>query len=219
MNDGGDLGRQLQRTALLGKSTNSSGADSIPDESPLLPIVCDADGVLLARVISGPVGGGVSATNITTSADELTQPNTDPSLLVSGAQLGYNETSYDRWRNNVSFIALPSAARMLTVATPTLINYNHRGGHFIVNVTSFSGPFTLAPRIQAQDTASGDFYDLLVGTAITNTGIVVYKVAPSSTAIPGFTTSDILPRNYRMNMVHVGAATSITYSVSINLVV
>lgn len=106
---------------------------------------------------------------------------------------------------NTTYTPLPQATQTATtVNSPVQMNYNYRGGHFIINVvTATSGTYT--PHIQAQDDSSGIWYDILVGSAISASGITILKVYPGIGAIANGTANDILPKTWRIQLV--GAST------------
>lgn len=117
---------------------------------------------------------------------------------------------------------LASAARTATHNTDPQTNLLHRGLHLIVNVTAFSATPSLVVTIQGQGPASGTWYNLLVGTAITDVTIgtppaaYVYKVYPGIATVSGGAASDVLPHAWRVLFTH-GDADSITYSAGVNL--
>lgn len=117
-------------------------------------------------------------------------------------------------RNN-GFVALPSAAYTATATSADLINPSYRGVHVLINVSAYtSGNFT--PKIQGKDPVSGNYYDILVGAAISSApaAVVVLKVYPGITAASNVAVSDIIPQTWRITMV--GAATPVaTFSVSV----
>jgi hypothetical protein len=98
-----------------------------------------------------------------------------------------------------------------TVTSPTITNPNYRGVHVVINVSSYtSGTYT--PHIQAQDPASLTWYDLLVGTGISATGLTVLKLYPAAAALPNGAAADMLPKTWRVQMI--GTSTpSMTFSV------
>ena len=98
-----------------------------------------------------------------------------------------------------------------TVNSPDQTNYNFRGGHFIVNISSYiSGNYT--PHIQAKDPVSGVYYDVLIGTALSANGTTVLKVYPGIGVSANGSASDTLSLTWRVQLV--GASTpSMTVSV------
>lgn len=115
--------------------------------------------------------------------------------------------------SNTTFTPLPFGTyTATTVNSIDQVNYNYRGAHIIINVTTAtSGNYT--PHIQAKDPVSGLYYDLLVGTAISSAGVTVLKIYPGMTATANVSASDMLPLTWRVQMI--GASTpSAVFSVS-----
>lgn len=118
---------------------------------------------------------------------------------------------------NSERVLLGSAARTATPTDVTQDNPRHRGVHVVVDVTD-AGAATpsITPKIQGLDAASGNWYDILVGAAITAIGTTVLKVYPGITASANASASDVLPARWRTRVEHADADT-ITYSVGANL--
>ncbi len=114
-----------------------------------------------------------------------------------------------------------SAARTATVTGGDQTNFHHRGLHLIINVTALAATPSVTPKIQGKD-ANGIYYDILVGTAITDVTVgtppstTVLKVYPGITAVANGAASDVLPHVWRVVLTH-GDSDSITYSVAVNL--
>jgi len=116
---------------------------------------------------------------------------------------------------NVQASLFPLAAQTATTLTSNdQQNASWKGLHVIVNVTSYtSGTYT--PHIQGED-EYGNYYDILVGPAISATGITVLKVYPGIATLANGAASDLLPAVWRVQLV--GATTpSMTISVDANL--
>lgn len=118
---------------------------------------------------------------------------------------------------NVAETILGSAARTATTNSSDIPNEGSKGGHFLVDVTSITDSPSIVVHVQGKDPTSSGYYDILVGTAITATGLVVFKVYPGIDTDYGDAANDILPSVYRVRVVHADAD-SITYSVGANLV-
>lgn len=109
---------------------------------------------------------------------------------------------------------LPLAARTATTTTDNVYKTTEKSAHVIINVTAVPGGDTITPKIQAMDNL-GNYYDLLVGKAIVATGITVLKIAQGGAVIANGAAADFMPDVYRV-VVTVSAASSFTYSVTIN---
>lgn len=137
--------------------------------------------------------------------------------LVTHAQnMSFNGGTWDLRRNNTSVSLLASAARTTTQTSADQTNYNSRALHVIWNITAHGGGTGATLSIQGKD-AAGIYYTLLTGIAETTTGTKVYKIGPGITATANAAASDFVPRIFRV-VVTAGDATSITYSLSYNLI-
>lgn len=109
---------------------------------------------------------------------------------------------------------LASAARTATVDSDDQRDANAEAVHVIVNVTAVAGTSpSMTARIQGRDPASGGYYDLLVGSAITATGMTVLKVGPGLGAVANGAAADILPDVWRVRCEIGGTTPSFTFSV------
>jgi hypothetical protein len=109
-------------------------------------------------------------------------------------------------------ITVTPSATALTSATFTtsdMTNAEWQGAHIVINATALSGG-TLTPKIQGKDPASGAYYTVLTGAAISGAGTSVLRVYPSLTPTTN-TVADLLPRTWRLQITSssspVGTAT------------
>lgn len=107
---------------------------------------------------------------------------------------------------------LASAARTATNSTASQVNGDSQAVHVVVDVTAGTSGFSVTPKIEAKDAASGVWYTLLEGLAITATGTTVLRVGPGLTASANATAADYLPQLWRVTMTHADTK-SITYTV------
>lgn len=107
---------------------------------------------------------------------------------------------------------LASSAQTATYTSADQTNTSWAGVTLYVNTSAFtSGTFT--PKIQGKDPISGIYYDIIVGTAISATGLSVLKIYPGITATANSSVSDYLPAVWRV--VVTGATTPVaTFSIS-----
>lgn len=111
---------------------------------------------------------------------------------------------------------LASAARTADTNTADQTNVNHVGVFVVVNVTAVAASPSVVVRVQGKEPVSGNYYNLLDGTPITDVsgvGMYVFKVTPGIGQVAGGAAADRLPKTWRVLMDH-GDADSITYSVS-----
>jgi len=110
-----------------------------------------------------------------------------------------------------SRIIATSAARTATYTSADQSTPTAEGGHIIINVTASSDTPSIVPKIQGKGPL-GNYYDLLVGVAMTGTGTQVLKIGPGITPVPNAAAADYLPDLWRV-VVTAADADSITYSV------
>lgn len=210
------LGRMIQKTILYAYSIGEAPVESA-SKLTSKPILSSDLGVLLTQA-SDPTGESIGSNIL--SSDGLFF-DTQTSQNVGAAGIAFNEQAspgFDRVRNNVERTLLASAARTATTDGSDETNFNHRGGHFIINVTAYPAAASVVPKIQGKDPVSGIYYDILEGIPIVATGFTILKVFPGAAASANAIASDVLPRTFRIRMEHADAD-SITYSVGLALVV
>lgn len=118
-------------------------------------------------------------------------PNLSGTLIASGVQTAAQVSSADQ--TNPSFAC----------------------GHIIVTVSAYtSGNYT--PKIQGKDAASGTYYDILIGTAMSGTGQQVIKVCPGAGQLTNGAAADFLPRIWRAQINGLSTP-SMTLSIGVNL--
>lgn len=152
---------------------------------------------------SGDIRTLKSATDVgdTATGDNLLA--TVPSLL--------NGASFDRQRNNTT--AALVAAGTTTTQTVSFTTFNARGLAVVVDISSFtSGSLTLAIN---GVTASGYTYPLFSSiSALTATGITVYRVGMGLTPAAGAYANDVLPRTVQIVATVSG---TLTYGIDTEL--
>ena len=118
---------------------------------------------------------------------------------------------------NVAGIALASAARTATVSSVDILNDLAKGVHIVLDVTAVADTPSVVLKIEAKDPASGGYYTLLTGAAVTTVSTNIYKVYPGLTASVNAIVSDVVPKTFRVTLTHADTD-SITYSVGYSLV-
>jgi hypothetical protein len=115
---------------------------------------------------------------------------------------------------NLAIIPIASAARTATtVNSVDQNNLSWRCLHAVVFVSSYtSGNYTAHLQAAVPATPT-NYYDLLVGPAISSTGTTVLKICPSAVALANASSADFLPRTWRVQMIGAGGP-SMTFSVS-----
>lgn len=200
------------------------------NELKWVPLVANEQGILPVTTHVTVRTGDPAHDKSNTSA----APNTDiidPGSLgssrimgldINGFGLRFNEHhqtngSWSRERSNENPTVLSLTARTATVNSSDFKNYNARGAHFIVDVTAITATPSITVKIQGKDPGNGNYYDLLVSSAITAVGVTVLKVYPGITAVANLAANDVLPWDWRVRVEHADTD-SITYSVGANLV-
>lgn len=111
---------------------------------------------------------------------------------------------------------LTSAVRTATVTGTDVANDIYSCLTVILDITVAPGGDTLTIAIQGKDVASGKYYTILTGAAVTAAATTTYKVCPGMTAAANVSASDMVPAIWRVNVTH-SAGTSFTYSVGYNI--
>lgn len=157
-----------------------------------------------------------------------TYGNLDGSILTSTnmptiANVGllYNNSTWDRARNNLVGTGLGSLARTATTTSSDFTNYNHRGIILSLNVTVASGTGGLQVQIQAKDTIASAYKAINTApTAITATGQYIYMIYPGIDTVSNNNAqnvSQVLPQIFRISVTH-GDASSYSYSVNYHMI-
>jgi len=135
----------------------------------------------------------------------------------NGLDLSGSVATWDRQRGNTEDAVLASAARTANTNSADFTNFNARGLHLNIDVSAIAATPSIVPTIQGKDPVSGNYYNLLVGPALTAVSNITMIVYPGIIESAGFKASLPLPRTWRVNMVHADAD-SITYSVTGSLI-
>ena len=128
-----------------------------------------------------------------------------------------NQKVWTPHHKNVAGTALASAARTATVSSLDILNDLAGGVHVVLDVTAVVDTPSVVLKIEAKDPASGEYYTLLAGAAVTTVSTNIYKVYPGLTASVNAIVSDVVPKTFRVTLTHADTD-SITYSVGYSLV-
>lgn len=152
------------------------------------------------------------------AADTLSNP-TPPDVLAN--LLGFNGSTWDRWRNNAEVALLASAARTATTGFGEQTNYNAPGILLMVEVSSNPGGGETL-RVEAAQRGPGG-NQLTIGTATASTfgggggpqSLLIYPgTTVGATANGSAIVNSAIPRRWAGQVVHSGAG-SWTYSVTL----
>jgi len=110
---------------------------------------------------------------------------------------------------------LASAARTTTQTGDDVTNTTYRGVRVILDTTAVgTGSVTL--KIEGKDNL-GVYYTLLTGAAVTTVSTNIYTVYPGLAATANVSTSNVLPKTWRI-VVTANNANTQTYSVTYDLI-
>jgi len=161
---------------------------------------------------------GTSAGNVTVNAYAL--PFTLGPRVVNANQAGAwtvqpgntpNTTPWLVSRAGADSTILASAARTTTQTSADFTNVDARGVKVVLDMTTVgTGNVTLT--IQGKDVASGKYYTLLAGVAVTTNSTNIYTVFPGATITANVSANDTLPHTWRVQVV-ANNANSAVYSV------
>lgn len=112
-----------------------------------------------------------------------------------------------------------SAARTATPTAVTVPAGRYNWLHLVIDVTAVTSTPSVVCTIDALDTISGKYYNLLTSAALTESGAPytrVLKVGPGLPVTANLSANDVLPSTIRVTMTHADSD-SITYSVGATL--
>lgn len=101
---------------------------------------------------------------------------------------------------NLQINVMPAAVRTAAqINSADVANNYYRGAHIIVTTTGYvSGNYTVT--VQGKNTSTGNYYDLLVSSAITANGQTILKIYPGISGFANGATSDFLPQIWRVQL-------------------
>lgn len=144
----------------------------------------------------------------------------DNNSLDAGAAVApykFNNSTYDKNRNNYEATVLASAARTAAINSADQTNYEAQYLILTIDVTAIVAAPSLTVSIKYKDTLSGKYINILTSAAIVATGTYTLQVGAGLTATPNLIANFPLPRIWRAE-VAVTNTDSATYSISANYV-
>lgn len=117
--------------------------------------------------------------------------------------------------NNSSQVVLASASRTTTQTSPDIGTAGGGRLHVILDITDVSASPSITLTIKGKDPASGKYYTLLAGAAVTTAVTTVYRVGPGLTASANAVANDMVPAVIQI-LVTAGNANACIYSVGLN---
>ena len=110
-----------------------------------------------------------------------------------------------------------SAARTATPTAVTVPTGRYQYMHIVTDVTAAAATPSVIMTIDALDTVSGKYYNLLTSAAFDQTVATrTLKIGPGLPVTANVSANDIVPSTIRITMTH-GDADSITYTVGVHL--
>jgi hypothetical protein len=111
---------------------------------------------------------------------------------------------------------ISGTAATATVNGPDLSNGAFRGIKVVFDVTAVVAVGSFTVSIQGKDNASGKYYTLLAGAAVTTAVTNVYTVYPGIPAAANVSANDVLPKTFRVIATY-NSGTSSTFTVGVTL--
>ena len=117
---------------------------------------------------------------------------------------------------NEEISILPSVARAVTAVTTDQINVNGVSALTVVIDSTVIGTATLTVSIDGKDKASGKYYNLLTGVAISANATTRYKISPYLANVANAVANDLVPVLFRITVTQGGTGNA-TYSLGYTL--
>lgn len=139
------------------------------------------------------------------AADGMSSP------VPATVALEFNGVNYDRPRSAQDMTLITATAATTSRGSGDLVNYDGRGVKVALNVTA-AGSGSITVSVQGKDAASGAYYTLLAGAAVTGNGLTLYTVHPAVAAVANVSANDVLPHTWRV-LVTANNANPVSYTV------
>lgn len=99
-------------------------------------------------------------------------------------------------------------------------NYNGKGIQLVVDVTALTGTTpSIVVTIQGKDTTSGKYYNILTSASITTVSTNQLSVYPGSTVTANVSSSQPLPKTWRISYTIAGTTPAITATIGASIIV
>lgn len=161
--------------------------------------------------------GQDSSTPVATDTTNADGKNNNLALVTENHNYLYNNSNYDRARNNHEVTVLASAARSADTNSADQPNYNARGVVVSIDITVL-GSTNLTITVTYKDSLSGKYVTILASAALIATGTYTLVVYPSATPASNLVANFPLPRFWRVQSVRGGTPGTDTFSVSSNYI-
>lgn len=194
--------------------SDNSGALSI-DVGGVAPALYDTNKIAAVMYVGSPGGASSPVYQDLSTADGFAKENNVVALWAASLGRLYNDSTWDRARNNVACTIYASAARTAAPTLVDMVNYNARGLIICINCTAIVATPSVVFVVEGKDSIPGDYWTMLSSVPIVATGKTVLMLGPTLTEAANLKANCLIPRTYRVRPVH-GDADSITYSVSVD---
>lgn len=137
--------------------------------------------------------------------------------------VGYNGTTWDRWRSNIEGTLLASAARTATATSADFTNHNGLRIALLLNVTAKAGATTIQLALDVKDPVSGSYQAIAAPTAFAAAAGIMYVllVGPGLIAADSPGTASAFRAAHLARTMRIRAipsdTDSVTYSIGYSL--
>lgn len=206
-------GTDANGASVTGKPVLIAGLDSAAEATTMM--VSAAGRVVVAK-------NETTADGETNSAARLVTDNSAGEFPLEVVNMDFNDTTWDRHRNNQEITLLASAARTVQTDSADFTNFNGKGILITLDFSIEADTVTLTPAIVVVDNVTGseefEIWSAAAGvTAIGNTSYLLYPGVLDADFDGTEAVSIALPRTFFLRM-KVGDGSSATYSVGATLI-
>lgn len=137
----------------------------------------------------------------------------------------WNSATWDREMGNIDGTAMANAIRTgATAEGSDIVNYNHRGAHFVLNYSTGGTSNLIMMKVQGKDSLTGTYYNIATTVTLSATGSAAYVVYPGVTAgastlmVSSGAASSVLPRTWRVSVVQSGTSLTANFGVGYSMI-
>lgn len=120
---------------------------------------------------------------------------------------------------NQNVTAMILSAASASVDGTDIDNLSGSGGVVVIDITAITGTTPTATfTVEGKDPLSGQYYPILVSSALSATGTTVLRIFPNLTASANAVANDVLPRTFRVSCAIAGTTPAVTATVGVCLI-